>query len=845
MHGRLAVRPVRVLIPLAAVAALVVTSLLVPAQAAPTVRAAQAPCSPFTEPTWGGDVPTPTDVLGFPLGQREVTVKQSDDYLLAVAAASDRVSAGVLATSQQSRPLRYAVVGDPVDVRRAQAAARELRSPRTSAARAAVLARTAPAIAWIAGNVHGNEESGTDAALRVLHGLADRTDCAAEAIRDNTVTVILPTQNPDGREADTRRNAYGFDMNRDWFARTQPETDGKLEMLRRMPPVLFIDDHEMGAENFFVPPNADPIYHEIPNRAVSWINNLYGSATASAFRSHDIPFFNYDIYDLLYMGYGDTVPTTGFLGAGMTFEKNNADPVDQRVNEQYVALWASLSALARSKEGVLTGWAGSYRQARNEGRDGQLEPNQVFAAGHTVELQVPDIKVRHYFLQPAVGSKADEVRAMVRRLQRMDVRVRRLTAPLGVPDYTPYGRAPRPVTMPAGTFWVTMAQAQKHWVQAMLNETTYVPFPYFYDVTAWSGPLLFNLAGGRSGALLSPRSESVAPLGAQPAPQRPARAQAVGLLTDDDGTSGDESTGWMRWLFEKKWRIPYRRLATSDLAEGGLAPITVLVVPDVDANAVYDGLGVAGRRSLRQWLANGGRLVTASGGTELAARLQLTTARLSTPTSDIPGSLVRAEVEPGPLSHDVGSTVWNFYAYDNVMRLADPQAVAVRYPSAISRTFFVSGFERGATELANTAAVGDETYGKGRVVVFASDPNFRAFTDGTQQVLWNAIYGADPRVRAKAPGAATRPVDERRRAAEDASRIVELDDRLVLTVRRDSAAEAVDALQSNGLPFVRQNVPGGVRLVARMRTSEESPVTRDLTADLKKLGPGLLAARLP
>ena len=37
-----------------------------------------------------------------------------------------------------------------------------------------------PAILWIAGNVHGNEESGTDAALRTLRDLADRSDCAAD-----------------------------------------------------------------------------------------------------------------------------------------------------------------------------------------------------------------------------------------------------------------------------------------------------------------------------------------------------------------------------------------------------------------------------------------------------------------------------------------------------------------------------------------------------------------------------------------------------------------------------------------------------------------------------------------
>ena len=85
--------------------------------------------------------------------------------------------------------------------------------------------------------------------------------------------VILPTQNPDGREADTRRNAYGFDMNRDWFARTQPETDGKLEMLRELPPQVFVDAHEMGRATYFFPPNADPVYHEIGETPLDWIYN--------------------------------------------------------------------------------------------------------------------------------------------------------------------------------------------------------------------------------------------------------------------------------------------------------------------------------------------------------------------------------------------------------------------------------------------------------------------------------------------------------------------------------------------------------------------------------------------
>ena len=92
----------------------------------------------------------------------------------------------------------------------------------------------------------------------------------------------------------------------------------------------------------------------------------------------------------------------------------------------------------------------------------------------------------------------------------MDVSVYRLSEPLAVPDYKPYGRSARAMTLPAGTYWIPMAQQQKHWIQGMLGEDTYVAFPYFYDISGWSNPLLFNVRGGRSGALLSPPAELVA-----------------------------------------------------------------------------------------------------------------------------------------------------------------------------------------------------------------------------------------------------------------------------------------------------------------------------------------------
>ena len=152
-------------------------------------------------------------------------------------------------------------------------------------------ARTTPVVLWLMGNVHGDEESATDAELRVLHELADRDDCAATQVLDNAVVGIIPTQNPDGREADTRQNSYGFDMNRDWFARTQVETDTKLELLRRYPGVLYVDAHEMGANHYFFPPTADPTYHEITSQSMSRQDFLYGGALAAEFTRQHIQFF--------------------------------------------------------------------------------------------------------------------------------------------------------------------------------------------------------------------------------------------------------------------------------------------------------------------------------------------------------------------------------------------------------------------------------------------------------------------------------------------------------------------------------------------------------------------------
>ncbi|MGI5212197.1 M14 family zinc carboxypeptidase [Plantactinospora sp. CA-290183] len=470
------------------------------------------------------DVPSPEAHLGFPLGvgqERVVTDDEIRSYLGAVDGASDRVVTGTLGTSVLGQTLPYAIVSDPAHLRRGELEEiaeeiRALRDPRRlSDRKAAETAARGPAIVYVTGNVHGGEKSGGDAALKTLYELAAGLSCEVRERNENLVTIIVPTQNPDGRDATRRQNEYGFDLNRDWFARTQPETDAKVDLLRRYPPQVFVDAHEMGGLEYFFPPNADPIHHEIPGEAVDWINRI-GAANAAGFGYNGACtdtvttecYFNYDTYDMFFMGYGDTVPTTGFGAAGMTYEKGSSSAVQDRVQQQFNTQWATLGWASANKREVLSGYYKIWKDALAQGRAGALEPNEVVQPTNEVQFPVPDVTVRSYFLLP--NRQLGDVRQLVERLRGMDVEVYRLTRSATVPNARIFGgRSARNLTVPEGAYWIPMEQPQKHWIQAIMGEDPYVPFPYFYDVSSWSNPLLMGVETVYTGDRLSPRAERV------------------------------------------------------------------------------------------------------------------------------------------------------------------------------------------------------------------------------------------------------------------------------------------------------------------------------------------------
>ena len=166
------------------------------------------------------------------------------------------------------------------------------------------------------------------------------------------------------------------------------------------------------------------------DQAVGWINDLYGRADAgSVFDARGIPYFNYATYDLFYMGYGDTVPATGFGAAGMTYEKTSGDPRRERVLRA-VPDAVDVALAGRARTSRRSSPAGTTAGSRRSARAAPASSSRTRSCSRRTRSssRCPTSRCGTTSSAPTTRRKAREVQALVRRLQRMDVRVRRLTA---------------------------------------------------------------------------------------------------------------------------------------------------------------------------------------------------------------------------------------------------------------------------------------------------------------------------------------------------------------------------------------------------------------------------------
>ena len=154
--------------------------------------------------------------------------RQAHSYAEVMAAlqelhATPRVDCWSIGTTHQGRTIAMAVVHD------ADSDPRALR-------KIMIIARQ-----------HGNEPAGGEAAIALLRHFAASEGRAEVSLLQRVALLIIPMANPDGSAAAQRRNARGVDLNRDWAALSQPETQAIEGAFLDWRPDVVIDLHELPA----------------------------------------------------------------------------------------------------------------------------------------------------------------------------------------------------------------------------------------------------------------------------------------------------------------------------------------------------------------------------------------------------------------------------------------------------------------------------------------------------------------------------------------------------------------------------------------------------------------------
>ena len=479
---------------------------------APGTVGADAGCG--DDVTYDPAIPTFSSVVGdedganVPAGVKRHLTADLYKYQEAIVAATAHnprvkvIEKDLGPTTLDDQHLKIVVVGTPDNIDNLDAGRKDgafwsgVVSGRVSEATGLAAVGQRPAFAWVTATPHGNEPAAGEATMRLLYEMAARTDCANARRLRNLDVFIDPARNPDGRDQPgegQRLTPWGFDPNRDFGTRTQAENSRFMPEITQYPGLFFIDAHQQ-TTGYFFPPNEDPVHHEISHFALDTIQHVIGPTLQQKFNDQTSAYQNYNEYDLFTPEYGDTVPSLIMGGAGMTYEKGETEDYGKQVYDHYLAMDATVNVISDHKPQLLADWTRQWQEAIDQGAACHLQENTLVSPLHDHISQQPTGTVCGYFYKP--GLHSGDVAKLVADLESTGVNVYRLDQAVtidGVHEFGPDGTQTE--TLPAGTLWIPMDQPMKHWIQAVLGEDPFIPFPYFYDVVTWSYSLMRGMAG--------------------------------------------------------------------------------------------------------------------------------------------------------------------------------------------------------------------------------------------------------------------------------------------------------------------------------------------------------------
>lgn len=446
--------------------------------------------------TYNENIPTPKEILGFEVGEWHARPEQVARYMEVLAQHSDRITLDINGYSHQRRPMMVLKISAPENQSRLE----EMRLQHLAVTDPSqnVNAKEAPLVIYMGYSVHGDEPSGVNAALLLGYYLAAAEGPEIDAWLDNTVILLDPMYNPDGiarfanwvnqyksmtpgadsqhREHQQdwlrgRQNHYWFDLNRDWLLLQHPESEARIRTYQRWMPNVLTDHHEMGtnATYFFqpgIPSRKNPL---TPDENVRLTERLAEFHAAALDKVHSL-YYTEESFDDFYYGKGSSYPDAQGTIAILFEQASSRGHLQESINgdvsfpftikNQFITSLSTIEGAVAERE-----WLLDYQQRF-------FKENLELAARENFD---------GYLLKEADNGRMNE---LLRILRAHSIDAFPVTEAFTVNNVT---------YRPGEAYYVPIRQRNYRLLKGAFSTRQDFPDNTFYDVSAWTLPMAFNV----------------------------------------------------------------------------------------------------------------------------------------------------------------------------------------------------------------------------------------------------------------------------------------------------------------------------------------------------------------
>ena len=292
-------------------------------------------------------IPSPAQFLGYNIGEQHTRHERIVEYIKELDRLSDRVTSEIIGETFEHRAQITAVFTDPKNQQNIESIRQAHLAGQKNGA-----TKNVPLVIHLAYNVHGNEPSSSEAAMLTAYYLTASESEETKQWLSQMVITMDPNINPDGRDRHTswvnmhkgfppvadpndrehneiwpggRFNHYWFDLNRDWFLATFPETRNRINFFHKWRPYVQTDHHEMGTNStlYFDPGEEASNNPVVPGYLYKNIYPKFSEYFTKAANNIGSMYFTKEAFDKLYPGYGSSY-INFYGGAGFLFEQGSS-----------------------------------------------------------------------------------------------------------------------------------------------------------------------------------------------------------------------------------------------------------------------------------------------------------------------------------------------------------------------------------------------------------------------------------------------------------------------------------------------------------------------------------------